>query len=283
MNEYELDDELIGQVSELSFKYEGGLSFPAPMFWAANGSAKEKAPSPLFYGGWSVSRQNMDDAVSKERRVLPDGMQAAETVSREGKNLALYVTRSLVVAPVAYRRSWLTKDRRRLPSYEAGSRQHAQILCVLGMKLKTPSESGAIYTPWGPVVLSAKGFQAKNLLGALTSWEDHISALRAAVAKKVPAWLFWCSIGTHGKERLQEMVGQGQNQSPITPIGAYLPDVTEDLLKKLYGGEPLARQIVDLRAKSTDWAKAWETASEPSYDEGGGGNAARADAEDIPF
>jgi hypothetical protein len=166
----------------------------------------------------------------------------------------------LIVAPIAYRRSWLLKGttQGRVNRYEKGTRQHVQVLAEVGVKTKTG------FIPWGPVVLSCKGFQAKNLASAFSKWEEHTAPLRTQLAKGIPAWLFWAAIGTFGTDRVQDMVGSGQNTSPITPIGPYLSPITETTLKMLYGGEALAKLIVDYRKQAEQWAHAWDQgADEP--------------------
>jgi hypothetical protein len=153
------------------------------------------------------------------------------------------------------------------------------------MVIKSGDNGNSIYQPWGPAVLSAKGFQVKNLLGSFGAWDKHTSTLRRKIAVGVPAWCFYLAVGTFGKDRHQVMVGSG-SQSPITPVGAYLPEnLSEETLSKLFVGQQVAEAMVQYMDGAADWLSAWRDASKDQLGERPAENdySQEPPMEDIPF
>jgi hypothetical protein len=116
--------------------------------------------------------------------------------------------------------------------------------------------------PWGPVVLTAKGYQARNLLDAFARWEKATSQLRWKLAPGIPAWCFYMTLGTFGKERQVLNVGKPGAQSPITPISAYLPaTMDEEVLQNLFVGNEAVEMMANLQDQASEWLHAWKESS----------------------
>jgi hypothetical protein len=255
---FQLSDDALQGLHDTNFNLtrEGGLPFPAPVFYVVNGDVVYKtAEAPaLFYGGWATDVAGLDQLVQAESRSYPStDLVGIVTTNADGKDINIYTARHLIVAPVSIRSAWIDRvNNTRTPQYVEGSRQHVQALCVIGMK----GEDGMLH-PWGPAVLSAKGFQAKNLKEAFSDWEKHTALVRSKEANALPAWMFYCAIGTFGQERVSQMVGGNKGKSSITPISVHKPEATLALLEKVYGGEALANNIIEYGKQSQDWVKAW--------------------------
>jgi hypothetical protein len=162
-----------------------------------------------------------------------------------------------MAAPIATRHRWNE------------NRSHTQILAYMATK------NGKEYSPWGPVVLSAKGYQARNIRQAFADWERATTPTRRDHAPGIPAWCFFAVIGTFGEERKTVMVGKGQ-QSPITPIGAWIPEImSKTHLEKTFVGKDVAERMVELKKQASEWLAEWkkpvaDTADpgEPSHEDG---------------
>ena len=250
MGNYNLNPNLSDKINQgFTTDTEGGLPFPAPVFFVINGDVKSKNdPAPdLFYGGFATDRAQMDSLCARENRKNLANMIPTSMTNTRGELVEIYASRHVIAAPVAKRTIWLAPNGDRTNDFIKGARQHVQILAIV---------ADDKFNIWGPVTLSAKGYQAKNLLAAFDTWSKFTAPIRAAEAPGIPAWLFYLALGTFGKERTQVMVG-ATSKSPITPIGVYQPEMTPDRLQELYGGDKLAEAIVDYGAKSADWVKAW--------------------------
>jgi hypothetical protein len=233
------------------------LPFPHVFMWTHNGqTAYKQHGNALFYGGWMCDSDSLTAAMEMQGLTLPAGWNAVTITNREGVDFEACVTRSIMVAPIAYRVSWLT-DGRRAAQYSDGARRHVQALAYMAEK----AEQGWI--PWGPVVLSAKGYQARNLLDSFGKWEKAISPVRRKIAPTVPAWCFYLAVGTFGKERKVENVGKAGTQSPITPISVYVPDTLDEaMLTKLFVGQETAGIMAELADQAQDWIEAWKGEAE---------------------
>lgn len=255
------------------FQQENALPFPAPLFYSMNGDAKAKGnkAAALYFGGWATDKKNMDDLLQREQRKLLAGLVPAESEKREGGSYEVYTTRALVISPLTYRQSWIV-DKARFPKFVEGGRRHVQVV----VELAEISKDGKI-SYWGPAVLSSKGYQAKNLITAIGDWEKHTAVIRATEAPGYPAWAFWCSVGTFGANRIQEMVGSGDKKSPITPLSLAIPEMTVELLEKLYITPEVVSIWQEHYAKCKDWKAAWarQTSGESSQRE-------TASADDLP-
>jgi hypothetical protein len=236
------------------------LPEPMPVFYVVNGKQEyaESKSTPLFYGGWAVDSQKYATMLQQTQR-LPYGLiSPAHIIDRQGKSIEILIGRAIIVAPVTSRVSWLSKDNRtRTPDFQEGSRRHVQLMVVVADR----AGKDAPNTIWGSAILSAKGFQAKNLLGLVDDWSRHTVDVRTKFAPGIPAYMFYMAVGTFGTKREVEMVGQGQNQSPITPITVFKPEMTEAKLNGLFGGQPLLDEIARLQSISGAWVQSWGTAT----------------------
>jgi hypothetical protein len=256
-----LSEEIINPI-KASMEIGGAITLPfsVPYIWVINGDPKLKSlGGVLYFGGWASNRDDMD-AVLKERATdLPTGFVPVELTAMDSKDVPVYTTRHVIFAPIATRRAWV-KDKVRAAEYIEGSRQHVQMIAY--MAERKGSKDQTEYIPWGPIVLSAKGFQAQNLLNAVGAWEKHTQSIRRDIAPGIPAYFFYLALGTFGSEIKQKMVGGGSSQSAITPIEPYLPEkLTEELMTKLFVGETIAAVMVDLQVQAKEWLTAWKTVS----------------------
>ena len=236
------------------------LPFPAPYLWVINGDVKLKASGGAqYFGGFSTDAEKLIEAgLPYNQTEPPAGWTREEIIAANGKSIDSFMSRSVIVAPIDFRKSWFWKTpggiAQRSADYFQGARQHVQALVYLSGK-----KDGA-FVPWGPAVLSAKGFQAKNLLHAFEVWNKATDGQRKKVAPGVPAWFFYLAIGTFGPDRKTEMVGQGSQQSPITPISAYVPDViTPEQVEALFVGNDIAKEMMLTKKDAAEWLKAWGT------------------------
>ena len=237
------------------------LPFPVIYIWAHNGQASYKsqvqtAPA-LYYGGWACKAEDLQTVAEQGGLNIPAGWVQTAVDTRDGNGFEAFVTRNVIVAPIGKRESWIDRDGKRSPKFIDGGRRHLQALCYLAEKQGTNGDSRII--PWGPVVLTAKGYQAKNLLGAFTTWDKATSSLRHKVAPGVPAWCFYLSLGTFGKDRQVTNVGQAGAQSPITPITAYIPEgMTPEKMASLFVGQEVAGLMADYQDQAAEWLGAWK-------------------------
>jgi hypothetical protein len=189
----------------------------------------------------------------------------------------------VIVAPIGRRVSWLT-DGKRSSEYVEGGRRHLQVLAYMA---EAQGDNGSrTYTPWGPVVLTSKGYQARNLLDSFARWDRATAQIRRKIAPGVPAWCFYLALGTFEKDRHVMNVGKPGAQSPITPITSYIPEhLTEDLINNLFVGNEIAAVMSDLQDQAAEWLAAWKTgdaAVAEEYNENGFQNGYQNE-EDIPF
>lgn len=250
-------DQTIADKLNTSMKLGGGVELPfvAPYLWVINGDPKMKSVGgAMYFGGWACKAEDFNAVMEQFALSLPPNFKQQEIVINDGSAFDSYTARSLLVAPIGVREAWL-KDDKRYPGYVEGARRHVQALVFMGVKTADDKP----YEPWGPIVLSAKGYQARHLLDSFSAWNKHSSSLRLKIAKNVPAWCFYLAIGTFAKERVAQMVGQAGTQSSITPIGPYLPqDMTPELLTKLFVGQEVAVRMADYLDQAQEWLNAWK-------------------------
>jgi hypothetical protein len=272
--DFNLDSELARKLGDgMRFGDAVELPFPVIYLWALSGQASYKAQgNALYYGGFACKADAMAEINEQQTLDIPEGWKQVTIGSRDGQEFEAFVTRSVLVAPFSKRISWLL-DGQRSPEYVDGGRRHIQVLAYLAEKKGTNGDSQ--YIPWGPVVLTAKGYQAKHLTDALQRWEKASSYIRRKVAPGIPAWCFYLALGTFGKERLAVNVGKPGAQSPITPITSYIPDnLDEKQLAKLFVGNDVASIMADLQDNAQEWLSAWQQPVQEngqaiqSYDEG---------------
>jgi len=257
MDPITLDSDLAKQLESGMHTGEAiELPFPVIYLWALNGQPSYKSTGGALYnGGWACKAEDLQALCDQQRLATPAGWKHAVIATRDGGEFEAVTTRSVIVAPIAFRTSWLL-DSKRFPEYVEGGRRHVQLLAMLGMRT---TEGGPI-DPWNPVVLTAKGYQAKNLMGATETWSKFIGGVRMKIAPNVPSWCFYTSVGTFG-ERVSLNVGKPGAQSPITPIIPYLPDnLDEAMLSRLFVGQDTATAMGKYLTQATEWLKAWKEA-----------------------
>jgi hypothetical protein len=256
------------------------LPFPVVYIWALNGQASYKSQGgALYYGGWAAKAEDLQTTADQQGLALPKDWKLVTITSRDGGEFEAYTSRSAIVAPIGKRVSWLL-DGKRYAEYVEGGRRHLQVLAYLA---ETQGENGSKqFIPWGPVVLTAKGYQARNLLDAFARWNKATAQIRWKVAPGVPAWCFYLAIGTYGKERHVVSVGKPGAQSPITPISAYIHEnFSEELISSLFVGEEMAARMVELQEQANDWLNGWNEAGQEENTEDY--QAYEPEEEEIPF
>lgn len=258
MNTINLDSNLARKL-DLGMRSGDALELPFPTIyiWALNGQTSYKPQGgALYYGGWACKAEDLQSIADQQALPIPRDWKQVTISSRDGGEFEAYTTRSLILAPIGKRESWLT-DGKRSSSYVEGGRRHLQVLAYLS---EAVGENGSKqFEPWGPVILTAKGYQARYILDAFARWDKATAPIRWKVAPGVPAWCFYLSLGTFGKERQTMNVGKPGAQSPVTPISAYIPDrFTEDLMSSLFVGSEIAAVMSDLQDKAGEWLNAWK-------------------------
>lgn len=261
----ELNQNVADRLNE-GMEESGGIELPfyAPYLWTINGNPQLKAlKNAQYFGGWATKMEDMIEFISQYgKKDLPAGFENVEIAPKNGNAFDALIARHVIVAPIAMRKSWIIGGdgtATRYSGYTEGGRLHVQALVLLA------SKQDEQYTPFGPVVLSAKGFQGKNLEGAFSDWKRHTAALRKQIAPNVPAWCFYLAIGTFGGEIKTKLVGQKNAQSPITPIGAYLPKgLSAETMEGLFVGNDTAQEMADYLEQAGEWLKAWKSEQSPN-------------------
>ena len=241
------------------------LPFIAPLFWWKNGDKRmSQIGGVQYFGGWESNEEDITAAVA-ENGQLPDDFVPDSRMGNDGA-YQVYSRRSLTVAPIKTRRRWVD------------GRSHSQTLVLLGVK-----REGGGFDAWGCAVLTAKGYATDRLSKAITAWNTHTSAVRKEIAPGVPSWYFWQAIGTFGDFK-EESVGS-KVKNAITPIEAYLPTMTADLLKSLYVGDDAARLISELSEKAQEWAtdKRWLKNEKEEEDAETEYSPVQLEEQDFPF
>ena len=265
------DQNLITVPKEISDNIKDGmehggaiqLPFAAPFIYVSNGNARfQKAGGVSYFGGWSTDKDAMDEVLKETAQELPKYFTAEEMTSSEGKPLNVYTSRFVVCAPIAFRESWV-HEKNRYPEYREGTRRHVQMIAYLADSW-IEGEKGSRqrkYAPWGPVVLTAKGYQAKNILDAFGAWVHMTKEVRRVIAPDVPAYFFSACLGTFGEQPNFQKVGSTQTSS-ITPIELYEPpSMDEAVVRRLFVGEAVYTIMADCKEQSKEWLTAWKEQS----------------------
>lgn len=263
-NYFDVPDET-SQALSSGMQLSGAIELPftAPYFWWTNGSPqlgamKNQVPA-LYYGGWSVDKDSWESGVDEYEKLRGVPLVLTDLTNRGGKDYKAYLTRHLFVAPISYRAAWVVTDENtggasRFTQYTVGARHHVQLLA-----LAMSQDTNKTYAPWGPVVLSAKGYQAQKLLDAAKEWDKFLGKVRKQYAPKVPAFGFLMCLGTFGSELKTEQVGKGNAKSPITPLSMAMPkEATLDLLKSLYVGSGGLVLMAEWLKDAEQWLSAWK-------------------------
>jgi hypothetical protein len=229
------------------------LPFTAPVLYWMNGDTKLKQLGGVpYFGGWACDAASMDQALKEfpgnENDPFPFVLTAM--VNNEGKEYEVYTCRTIGVAPIGKRVQWK-------PAVEGGKpRSHVQILAYVGF-WNGPTKT---FVPFGPCVLSGKGYAGKHLEEAWAQWDKSSAGARMKFANKLPANYFFASLGTGvGDKPITEMVGKGGSQSPITPCKCWMPDaITGEYLKAAYVGLEVIGQMAGLKEQAAEWLAAWK-------------------------
>lgn len=233
------------------------LPFPVVYLWVINGQTSYKAVGgALYYGGWACKQEQALEVAQASGLAIPDDWVEAAIALKDGEYEG-FTTRAIMVAPFGKRESWLL-DGRRHAQYVEGGRRHVQYLAYMAeLREKT-------LVPWGPVVFSAKGYQARYLNDAIIAWEKATAQARMKLAPGIPASFFWMALGTFGKERQAINVGKPGAQSPITPITAYIPadGISPEVLERRYIGSDIAAIMADKAEEAEEWLSAWKRSAE---------------------
>lgn len=251
----ELDQDIASRMND-GVVIGGGIQLPfqAPVIWVMNGNSQLKAlANATYYGGFGSKREDMQFAQQTYgKATYPHGFSDFDITASDGKTIQGVISRTIMVTPLGIREGWLDEEGLHATHYFKGSRHHVQALVLLA------SKDGGKISVWSPAVITAKGFQAKNLLNAFSDWTRHTALLRSKIAPNIPAWAFYLVIGTFGSERKQQMVGGTGKQSAITPIGAFLPEgLTEATLESLFVGKDVANLMVSYMDHAKEWLTAW--------------------------
>ena len=230
-----------------SLETGGGVKLPYPhvFFSFRNGQrVAGKAQGELFYGGFQADQEDLvayADAVG--HREMLDQFTLYEISPRSGNVYNAYMRRSLAIAPIAVRSRWFS-------TRENKNVLKTQVAALLGV--------GKPLHCVGAVVVTASGFnQAKNLQSALNDNARMTAGVRREFANSAAPNFFYQFVGTFGDENF-EMVGKGENKSPITPIKSYGKVETAEQLEQLYVGDDLVNLIVDYKNQSEDWVNDWK-------------------------
>jgi hypothetical protein len=254
------------------------LPYFCPAIWALNGNKQLLAlGNAQYYGGWAIKAEDWEKACRDEwfTNPIPTFFAKTTMTTGDGKSLDVYTTRSLIVAPIATRTTWAQESGSRTMEYVEGSRQHVQAICMLA------NQTDQGYQMLGPVMLTAKGYQAKNLLDSFSGWNRATSKIRGQIAPGVPAWCFYLAVGTFGKDHKSLLVGKGQKQSTITPISAYIPkDISAELMEKLFVGSETAEIMVTYLEAAKEWLSAY---SKTSPNDNGHASGAKSSTPSDPF
>jgi hypothetical protein len=227
---------------------ENNLPYAASIFYVVNGLLQYPQTSEAFhYGGWCTGKTEFDELCISEGRTIPSDLHDGIKITKDGKEVPSYTSRSLILAPFGERDVWKTED---------GKKKHTlHVLALLGVRLPTKEIAA-----WGPIVLKSSGWQASNLRKAFQDWEKATGMARTKFAGGAPSNLFWSAIGTFGPRKAEIKTASSNSQgTPITPITVYIPEnteLTEAKLQALYVGDVAALQMVDYRKMSQEWIEA---------------------------
>ena len=255
------------------------LPFPALYAFVTNGDPKQKAAAKtapaLYYGGFATDAVKAGELVDDGSLPhLPEGWAPFSGVGEKGDWDGLCV-RAITIARIASRAHWINQEARQSgPHYDAAkglTRQHLQVLCLLYSASK----------PFGYCVLTAKGFQAKNLMDAFTAWKTAIGKYAKEInASTIPLGGFAITIGTQGEQPDYVSVGKAAT-SKITPIKALIPDdfSAEKLAKRFIGAQNLSANAERLDI-AAEWLAAWQKRDVATDDQGA---EAAPPVEEIPW
>lgn len=226
------------------------LPFVAPLLWWKNGETALTKTAEITdarrFGGWGVSEEEIVNAGME----LPNNWNMFELSGSKGNDYNAYLARFVYVAPIDRRFAWFQKP-------ETGS--WVSKLNILAYMGEMTAEKKMI--PWGPVVLSAKGYSGQHIDNAFKKFMTETAKLRDGD----PSNYFYHPIGTFAKEPIFEKVtGKGGSSSPITPCQLFVPNggYTVEDMDRYFVGDEIAAVMVDLRDQAREWLSDWNRKKE---------------------
>ena len=232
------------------------LPFPNLFLWWKNGSmqaAKDK--TVRYHGGWAA---NIDETNETLAQMMLDDLPVYFTepmsfTNRDGNEFQVYTARYVPIAVIDRRKAWFERD-------SGGRYSKVQILGYMADLDKDNKE----FVPWGPVVLSARGYSSMHMERAFQRWQTVTAQARAKFSKSnkpLPAWIFYALVGTVSSERITESVGSGNQTSMITPCKVREPspdEMTFEKMQKWFVGHEVVQEMNELRALADEWLHAWD-------------------------
>jgi len=247
----------------MSETWEANLPVSAVYLWTHNGKPEANEGVPR-HGGFAASAEAVDELLSTEDIVVPSDWEHKNLHGREGAYGA-YLTRKVIVAPIGFRLRWLDQTGGYQTQFDRDNgftRRHVQVLSGLGyLDDATPKFAGYC-------VLTAKGYQAGNLMDSLRDFYNAIGpARRAAGADNgIAQCAFWHSIGTFGDEPEYDQVGSSAKSviTPLRPHPLYLggDEITEERLKVIFVGRENYESFTKVAEGAEEWLKAWNQGSD---------------------
>lgn len=240
------------------------LPFSTAMFWVVNGDVRLAQQQGVpYFGGWAADRTEFENHAKAMGYEIPKVLSLVQFAGENGEYEA-YTARALAVAPIAMRKRNASLD-------PAKFRSHVQLL---GLGMIATKEARI---DLGPVVLTAKGYQASNITNAFSKWERESAEARRDHAKGLDAKLFYNLVGTFGAQPVFANVGKVQ-QSKITPIVAQIPEeITADMLRGRYVGKDNAVRMAEMKEQAKDWVADWKKDKQPEFQD------TEAPADDLAF
>lgn len=248
------------------------LPFVAPMMWWKNGEAALKPTQEIKdarrFGGWGISEEEIANA----SLTLPQNFHVFEMSGNNGSYNA-YLARWVYAAPICRRFSWFQK-----PDGNWTSKLNI-LVYMAGM------DENKNIDPFGPIVVTAKGFSGKYIDDAFKKF----STLTATLRDGDPPNYFYHPIGTFAADPVFEKItGKGGASSPITPCQLFVADAgyTNNDLDNYFVGEEIAAEMVDLHEQSKEWLTDWNKKKPNNQQENDDPNLAMMEAEesdDFPY
>lgn len=225
------------------------LPYDAILFHWQRGDASVAADlgsGTRHYGGWAAGEEQMRDmAPTIPERFVPEIFSTPDGQ----KTFTNYCVRNLPVVPIGRRFRWFTTQD------NPKGRGHLQIVCYAA----TYDSTAKTYTPWMPIILSAKGLSAMELDNCFKTWKTETSTARQTLTNGAPPNFFWAHVGTFGKERKVKTVGKGATASFITPPVVFIPETLDEaFLRRAFIGKEMTSKLGALAEESREWLEAWK-------------------------
>lgn len=220
------------------------LPFVAPMMWWKNG---EVALKPTYevkdarrFGGWGISEEEVVNASLE----LPASFHKFEMSGTNGSYNA-YLARWVYAAPICRRFVWFQK------TDSAWTSKLNILVYMAGM------DADKNTVPFGPVVITSKGFSGKYIDEAFKKFSMQSAALRDGD----PINYFYHPIGTFEAEPVFEKItGKGGSSSSITPCQLFVRDggYSDEDMDNYFVGDEIVGEMVDLYKQAEEWMHDWD-------------------------